>query len=397
MTDDVQRTKREARERIDHVAADLVRLSHDIHANPELMFEEVLAAGWASGLLEDQGFTVERGQAGLDTAFVATYGSGELVLTLCAEFDALPEMGHACGHNLICGSSVGAGLGLAAVADELGLTVQVVGTPAEEGGGGKALLLDAGVFDDTHAALMAHPGPAGADLVDWAPVVVALASLEITYTGRAAHAAGNRHEGINAADAATVAQVAIGLLRQQLRATELIHGYVHHGGDAPQIIPDRTTLRYLIRSETLEQVAELETRVRRCFEAGALATGCEVEIRHTAPAYSHIEADRELTQRYAENARSLGRTPIGLPAGQRVGFASTDMANLTLAMPAIHPGFGVPGATVAPHHADFAHACATPDADDSMLFAATALAWTAIDAASDEETRARLLRRERVV
>lgn len=389
--------KSAARRAVDAAADELVRLSRDIHAHPELCFEEHQAAGWATAMLEGAGFAVERGVGGLDTAFTATAGDGDLVVAFCAEYDALPGLGHACGHNLICGSSIGAGIGLAAVADEVGVTVQVIGTPAEEGGGGKVLLLEAGVFDGVHAALMSHPTPGGADLVDWGPIVLACVPLEVEYRGRSAHAAGNPQDGVNAADAAVVAQTAIGLLRQQLPGGDLVHGVVRHGGDAPNVIPERTVLEYLVRSESIDGVVALEERVRRCFEAGAVATGCTVEVRRTAPRYSHIESDRDLTSSYVGNVRALGREPIDLPHGRRVGASSTDMANVTLALPAIHPGFGVTGALVPPHHPDFAAACATPDADASMLFAATALAWTGVDIASDPPVRERLLRRERNV
>ena len=194
-----------------------------------------------------------------------------------------------------------------------------------------------------------------------------------------------------------VAQTAIGLLRQQLAPGDLVHGIVRHGGDAPNVIPERTLLEYLARSITLERVRTLEERLRRCFEAGALATGCSVDIRDMGPRYSHIEVDRALSARYADNARALGREPREVPPGVRPGGASTDMGNLSLVLPSIHPSFGVAGAHGIPHHPDYAAAGATPDADAAMLFAATALAWTAVDAATEDELRARLLRGERDV
>jgi amidohydrolase len=379
-----------------HEAA-LVALSHDIHAHPEVRFQERQASTWASAFLEERGFAVSRELGGLATAFDATVGTGDLVLALCAEYDALPEIGHACGHNLICASSIGAALGMAAVADELGLTVRVIGTPGEEGGGGKSLLLDAGAFDGVHAALMAHPSVGEADLLDMGPVMLASIHLEVTYTGRPAHAAAAPQDGINALDAAIVAQTAIGLLRQQLPSGDLVHGFVRHGGDAANIIPERTELEFLVRSATLERARVLEGRVRRCFEAGALATGCEMEMTMMAPDYSHLEADRDLSHFYGDNARALGRAVIELPpGGQRLGAGSTDMGNVSLAMPAIHPAFGIPGARAIPHHPDYAAACATPDADAALIHAATALAWTGIDAAADPEVRARLLHGERL-
>lgn len=385
-----------AREAIEQHRGSLVQLSHDIHANPELCFEEVKAAKWATALLDDAGFDVERGTGGIDTAFVATAGDGPLVIAFCAEYDALPNMGHACGHNVMCGASLGAGIGLARVADDLGVTVKVIGTPAEEGGGGKIRLIEAGAFDGVHAALMAHAMPGDIDLVDMSPLMLAIVQLEVEYRGKSAHAAGMPWAGVNALDAANIAQTAIAYLRQQLPPGDLVHGIVTHGGDAPQAIPDRVVLRFALRARTLDRVVELEERVRNCFEAGALATGCTVEIRSPGPPYAHVEADLDLTRFYSHNAQALGRQVIELDEHTGSG-SSTDMGNVTLLIPAIHPAFGIAGAKGIPHQPEFADACATPEADAAMEHAATALAWTAIDAASDTDVRDRLLRNERRV
>src|SRR5271163_3689250 len=205
--------KEQARMVIDGQRDRLVTLSHTIHDHPETAFEEDRAAAWTAESLAESGFTVTRGVAGLKTAFSAESGSGPLVVAVCAEYDALPGMGHACGHNIIAASAVGAGMGLAAVADELGITVRVLGTPAEEGGGGKIMMLERGLFDDVHAAMMIHPWPA-----DWlAAICLAVSHFDVTFAGKSAHASAAPWEGVNAGDAMTVAQVAIGLLRQQLR------------------------------------------------------------------------------------------------------------------------------------------------------------------------------------
>src|SRR5688500_782337 len=217
------------RQRAERAHEALVGLSHGIHANPELGFGETLASGWVAEWLEKNGFEVERGIGGMETALAGHFGPGPLHVALLAEYDALPELGHACGHNVIAATAVGAGVALAGVAEQLGLRVTVMGTPAEEGGAGKALLLEAGAFDGVHLALMNHPGPS--DLL--LPQVLTAQSLEITYTGRTAHAAAFPELGINAADAMVVAQVAIGLLRQSLRPTERVHGIVTLGGEAP--------------------------------------------------------------------------------------------------------------------------------------------------------------------
>src|SRR6476661_3800664 len=266
--------KQAARLVVDDNNESLVALSHRIHAKPELCFEEVSAAEWTASALSDAGFAVETGVADLPTAYVATAGSGPLTIGICAEYDALPGIGHACGHNIICASAVGAGLALLPLADDLGITLKVFGTPAEEGGGGKILMLERGAFDGVHASMMVHPAPTEMDAMP----CLAVSHLDVRYTGKEAHASAWPEQGINGADALTVAQVAIGLLRQHIRPSDRIHGIVTHGGDAPNVVPGHTSGTFLVRSRTLAELAELEPKVRRCFEAGAIATGCAHEV-----------------------------------------------------------------------------------------------------------------------
>jgi amidohydrolase len=388
--DPKERAKAAARE----AETELLDLSHRIHANPELKFEEQRASEWVAQALTDHGFVVERGVADLPTALVATSGSGELVIGICAEYDALPEIGHACGHNVIAASAVGAGLALASVADELGITVKVLGTPAEEGGGGKVVMMDRGSFDGVHAAMMVHPVPMAEEQVH----ITALASvhLEVTYTGKAAHAAAYPQLGLNALDALTVAQVGIGLLRQHLLPTDRVHGIITAGGDAANVIPERTSATFIVRATTLERMEEVERRVVACFEAGALATGCELEVATPFPAYSHMEPDADLERLYEANATELGRPPREIPPELAGAAGSTDMANVSLRIPTIHPYVGVECGGTSNHQAAFAAACATPSADDAVLHGAVAMAWTAIDAATDSALRGRLLAGERV-
>src|SRR5216117_154560 len=251
------------RERVAASRDRLVALSHRIHAHPELAFEEERASTWCAEALDAAGFTVERGVCDLATAFVARAGSGPLHLALCAEYDCLPGIGHACGHNLIAAMAVGAGIAAARVADDVGLTVSVVGTPAEERGGGKILLLERGAFAGVHAAMMVHPAPV--DVVE--PVTLAWWDFEVRYTGRAAHASAFPELGINAADALTIAQTAIGLLRQHIRPTDRIHGIVTKGGDAPNIVPAHTAAKYMVRAKTLGDLDTIRVKVLHCFEA----------------------------------------------------------------------------------------------------------------------------------
>ena len=280
----------------------LVRLSQAIHDQPELCFEEVRAAGRVGDMLSDAGFDVERGAYGLSTAVQARVGSGPLSIVICAEYDALPTVGHACGHNIIAAASLGAGMALAGVADDLGLTVTVLGTPAEEGGGGK-VLLERGAFDGAHAAMMVHPWPEDRLFA----TCLAVDHLEVHYTGRAAHASASPEQGINAADALVVSQVAIGLIRQHLRRGDQVHGIVTKGGDAPNIVPEDTRGRFMVRARTLDGLAALRPRIERCFEAGGLATGCSLEIRDLAPTYSHMVVDEFLLDAWRHNAEELGR------------------------------------------------------------------------------------------
>jgi amidohydrolase len=379
--------KSAARGGVAEVAQQLVDLSHRIHANPETCFEEEKASSWAAEVLAGGGFEVEAGVCDLPTAFVATAGSGPLTLAICAEYDALPGIGHACGHNVICAAGVGAGLALAPLADDLGLTVKVMGTPAEEGGGGKIFMLERGAFEGVHAAMMVHPAPVEMETMP----CLAVSHIDVHYTGKEAHASAFPELGINAADAITVAQVAVGLLRQHIADSDRIHGIVTKGGEAPNVVPAHTTSKWYIRSRTLRSLEELEPRVHRCFEAGAVATGCTYEIEEMSPKYSEMRDDLELRAVYRANAEALGRTFPDLgPLAEKL-TASTDMANVSLAVPTIHPTLGLDTGAVSNHQPEFAAFCATEAADRAALDGAVAMAWTCIDIAGDEALKTRLL------
>ena len=379
--------KQAAAATLDRDAATLVDLSHRIHAHPELSFQEHRASAWCAEALAAAGFDVAAPVAGLDTAFVATAGSGPLTVGICCEYDALPGIGHACGHNVIAAAAVGAGLALAPLADDLGVTVKVLGTPAEEGGGGKITMLERGAFDGCHAAMMVHPWPT--ELLQMP--CLAVAHYDVAYTGREAHASAFPERGRNAADALTVAQVAIGLLRQHGRPGDQVHGIVTLGGAAPNIVPGRTRAKYYVRSRSLHGLAVWDERVRHCFEAGALATGCELEILPQSPTYSEFSTDDGLARRYQANAEARGRRFPDPP--EHAVPASTDMGNVSLAMPAIHPTLGIDSLPAVNHQAEFAAHCVTPVADRALLDGAAAMAWTVVDAAVEEAERTRLLAR----
>lgn len=376
----------------------LITLSHGIHANPELAFEEFISSRMtADALAADPRFTVTMGVAGRETAFTATAGSGPLHLGICAEYDALPGIGHACGHNIIASAAVGAGLALAALADDLGISVTVFGCPAEEGGGGKLDLLDAGLFDGVHAAMMVHPAPVEADRMH----CLSVSHFDVRYHGRTAHASAFPQLGINAADAITVAQVGIGLLRQHIRPTDRLHGIVIKGGDAPNIVPDETLFKMYVRARTIGELEDLEPRIHRIFEAGALATGCTHDIVQHSKPYSEFLDDEDMVAIYRANAEALGRRfpaaqkrrPEGQPHdGEHAVSASTDMANVSLKVPSIHPVLGLNCLPASNHQPEFTAACITPVADRAVVDGAAAMAWTCIDLATNARQRARLLR-----
>jgi amidohydrolase len=373
-----------ARDRVEQARDELVALSHRIHANPELGFEEEQACTWLCELLEGGGLEVERGVGDLPTAFAARAGSGPLHVVVCAEYDALPGVGHACGHNVIAAMAAGAGLALARVADDAGLRVTVLGTPAEEGGGGKILLLQRGAFEGVHAAMMVHPSPyENAEMP-----IIAVDHMKVAYTGKEAHASAYPFLGVNAADALVVAQTAIGLLRQHLRTGDRVHGIVTKGGDAANIIPAHTEGNWMVRAETLEQLQEVRDKVVRCFEAGALATGATLELTEDPNPYSEMRHDHDLSSLYQRNAEALGRS---FADRSDRGAGSTDMGNISLALPSIHPTIGIDALPAVNHQPEFTAKCATPAADQAVFDGAVAMAWTAIDAAADPALRQRLL------
>ncbi|MGI6872184.1 M20 family metallopeptidase [Amycolatopsis sp. 3B14] len=381
MTGIKERIERTFEQNLDSV----LELSHRINANPELAFEEHETSAALIAALEDGGrFAVEKGVAGLPTAFVASAGSGDLAVGLCAEMDALPGIGHGCGHNAIAAAAVGAALALAPVADELGLTVRVFGTPAEEKGTGKEIMVNRGVFDDTHAAMMVHPTLK--DVV--IPQLRASRSWQVTYTGRGGHAS-RPWSARNAADATVVAQTAIGLLRQQLRDGIRVHHVVKEAGAAVNVIADRAVVDCMIRCDTIDEVDQVWERVRRCFDAGAIASGTSVEYTSLPSIYREFRHDPDLASVFEENAKAIGRTFPDYPDKM---FGSTDMGNVSLRIPAIHPmlSFDLPPED-GNHTPAFAVAAGGPEGDRFVRDAGLAMALTIADVARSQPIRARLM------
>ncbi len=368
-------------------STDLVELSHAIHAEPELAFAEHRSCAKAQKLVAERGFEITPAAGGLDTAFRADFGSGPLTVGICAEYDALPEIGHACGHNVIAAAAVGAALALADVADELGLRVSLLGTPAEEFGGGKVLLINAGVFDDLAVSVMVHPGP-----VDIAAArSLTLSAVRVIYRGKESHASAAPFLGVNAADAVTVAQVAIGLLRQQLAPGQQVHGIVTMGGQVANVIPGRTELQYTMRATDASSLADLEAKVGDCFLAGAVATGCDYTVEQTEPMYDALRPDEWLAETVRAEMTRLGRSPLAKEYEAAVPLGSTDMGNVTQLMPGIHPMVGVDAGGASLHQADFTAAAAAPTADKAVLDGAIMLARTVVRLAQSSEQRDRVL------
>jgi amidohydrolase len=377
------RLKALAQKEGDRHRATLVALSHAIHRVPELAFEEHHAVDQIVSAIQGRGLAIRRPAFDIETAFVAEFGPGPFTVAICAEYDALPGIGHACGHNVIAASAVGAALALIPVAKAAGLRVRLLGTPAEEIGNnsGKIMMIDRGAFEGVDAALMVHPAPF--DVAQ--PMMIAAATFDIEYVGKAAHAAFFPELGVNAADAMVIAVIAVNALRQHIRATDRLHGIITSAGSAPNIIPERSTGRFMARSRTLTDLQSLRDRMLNCFEAGAIATGCQLRVTGGNSPYADVIHDPLLSSLYRRNAEALGRIFDDGPEQVDRPSGSTDMGNVSHAVPSIHPFIGIECFPAVNHQPEFALASATPAADRAILDAAVAMAWTSIDAAAESQ------------
>jgi len=371
---DLDAAKARLIDEVDKRADLLLDTSHRIHEHPELGYEEVFAHELLTGIVEDEGLSVERGAYGLDTAFSARAGTEGPTIAICCEYDALPGIGHACGHNIIAAAGLGAGLAAAALADELGGRVVVLGTPAEEGGGGKVKMIERGAFDGVDAALMVHP--AGGDLR--AMNVIAIQQLWVTYHGQAAHAAAFPYKGRNALDAAVLGYMNVAALRQHIRPEERIHGIITDGGDKPNIVPARAAAEWYVRAGTLARLEPLKARVLACLQAGADAAGCTLDHEWQDCAYADMRDNLPIVDLYADNAARLGR-PTADPADGFSVVGSTDMGNVSYEVPSIHPMIKVSPPHVSIHTPEFATYAGGPEGDEAVLDGAKALAMTIAD------------------
>ena len=368
---------------VDALAPTLLEVSHAIHANPELAFEEHFAADLLTRTVEQRGIDVQRGAYGLQTAFEAAFGSGGPTIAILAEYDALPGIGHACGHNIIATSALGAALALNEIGVDAPGRVRLLGTPAEERGGGKELMAREGAFEQVDAAIMIHP--AGVNLASMPCICVA--EVEVIYHGLSAHASAMPHMGKNALDGLLLAYQGISNLRQHIQSTERIHGIVTDGGQAPNIVPERAKGEFYVRAKNAKDLAELKPRVAACFEAGATASGTRVEINWSGVDYLDLNTNWPLANRFQAHAETLGRRFIPYEKVERSAAGSTDMGNVSYRVPSIHPMLAAAPQDVVIHNPRFTEFSASPMGDAAVLDGAKSLALTALDYLMDTALR----------
>jgi amidohydrolase len=381
---DLTALKKTIKESIDSQAATLRKIALDIHDNPELGFHEKRAAAWLTDHLKENGFTVEMGIADLPTAWKATYGKGSPVIAFVGEYDALPEVGHACGHNLIATASVGAAVAARQLADKFGGTVQMIGTPAEELYGGKIPMVKKGIFNGLDAAMLVHPGSESTAVTR----ALAVVTLYVEYFGREAHAAAHPEQGVNALDAMVIAYTSVAALRQHIPSSARIHGVISDGGKAANVVPGYSAGNFLVRAMDLKYLEELKERVLNCFRAGALATGAELSYHWDEHAYEPLKINITLAELFAKNIRSLGRE-IDLDDTSHA-FGSTDMGNVSQVTPALHGFLAIAPKGVSGHTKEFAMYAGSEEGVKGMLDAAAGLAMTAADLFSDPAALAKV-------
>lgn len=353
--------------------SELVRLSSDIHDNPELGFQEVKAVSWLSNYLENNGFCVEKGVAGLATAFQATYGEGKPKIAVLAEYDALPGVGHGCGHNIIAASAVGAGVASKIVVDNLGGSIIVLGTPGEETFGSKIDMIKAGIFDDVDVAMMVHPSVLNMAIYR----TLACLPLEVEFFGKAVHAAIHPAEGVNALEAIILAFNSINSLRQHIKEQARIHGIITNGGEAPNVVPAYSAAKFMIRAPDYAYLEELQGKVLNCFKGASLASGARLKYRWGEKVYAPIKNNVAMARLFSDNLESLGRK---LDIFDSQGpFGSSDMGNVSDVVPSIHPMVAIASPPVFLHSTEFASAAASEAGHQGLLDAAKAMAMTVVD------------------
>ncbi|AJS58378.1 M20 family metallopeptidase [Paenibacillus sp. IHBB 10380] len=373
--------KSQIEQTIDQYASRFKDISLYIGANPELGNEEFLASAKLKEELAYHGFSVEAPILGLETAFIGTYVAtkpGPTIALLC-EYDALADLGHACGHHLICMMSLGAAIGLKSVIDDIGGTIKVFGTPAEETSGAKVPMTAAGLFDSCDIALMTHPFYA----YEKSGKSLAIDAIQFEFFGKASHAAASPHEGVNALDAVIQTFNGINAYRQQVRSSVRIHGIINNGGQAANIIPDYASAQFYVRASSRKEVDILTNRVKQIAQGAALQTGCRIEISNYETSYDEMNTNEKLSDVFTSNLIDLGIHPDEIQIGNDHG--SMDIGNISLCCPAIHPYIKVIDQKHALHTNEFRDLAMQDLALDGMLLAAKALAGTAYDVITDPE------------
>jgi len=376
---DIEGLKAQVSSQIDARRHQLNELSLRIHSNPELGFQENKAVAWLTQYLEENGFSIERGICELPTAFRGSYGKGKPAIAILAEYDALPKLGHACGHNLIAASAVGAGVACKLAIDRFGGSILVIGTPAEELEGGKAIMAQRGGFSDLDIAMMVHPG-----VLDMATTqALACQALEVEFFGKAAHSAARPEAGINALEAMIQSFVAINSLRQHIRDKARIHGIITDGGEAANIVPAHSAGVFLVRAEDNTYLDKLRQKVINCFIGAATASGARLEYRWGDISYAPMRSNLTLARLFRRNMQSLGRkVKLTDPSS---AFGSTDMGNVSQLVPSIHPEVAIAPKEVSTHSPQFASAAASEAGKQGLFDAAKALAMTVVDLVASPE------------
>lgn len=375
--------QRQVTAEIDETRADVLQMSQFVHAHPEIALEEVTSAAAVADTLERHGFTVERGVAGLPTAFKATKGNGGPTIAFLAEYDALPELGHGCGHNLIAGSNVAAGIGLAAALDAVPGTVIVFGTPAEEAVGGKVIMAAAGAFDGVDLVLSSHPAAERAmvALEPGSGSCLAVQEVQIAFHGKTAHAAADPENGINALNAVIHTFTGIDALRQHVTPDVRIHGIITHGGVAPNVVPEFARARFYIRATTQSAVRGLVEKVRQIAAGAALITGARLEFTEPNAIMAEKVPVYALNARLKEHYESLGQQTVAAPKG--VGSYSTDLGNVSYVAPTVSVSFPITDGPIPWHSAQVVEAANSERGYASMFTAAKAIALVGLDALTD--------------
>jgi len=376
---DIEKVKAQVCHEVEARRRQLDELSLKIHSNPELGFEESKAVAWLTQYLKENGFSIEEDICELPTAFRGSYGEGKPAIAILAEYDALPKLGHACGHNIIAASAVGAGIGCKPAIDRFGGSVHIIGTPAEELYGGKAIMAEKGAFDHVDVAMMAHPGTHDTATIK----ALACQTLEVEFFGRAVHAAARPEKGVNALEAMLQSFTAINSLRQHIKDRARIHGIITDGGEAANIVPAHSAGVFIVRAEDNAYLDELKQKVANCFLGAAAATGAHPEYRWGDIVYAPMHNNLTLAKLFQKNMQSLGRKmPLSDPSR---AFGSTDMGNVSQLVPSIHPSVAIAPADVVTHSAQFVSAAASEAGIHGLLDAAKALAMTIVDVVANPE------------